>query len=116
MSLKKNPSQGTGMWRIVPIGHYWLRSQTLDHIKRGAQDMISGATMGITENKRVEVPIIPKGLSSIETTGTISTLPPQLPPPTKPSVYPPLVDDSGPSTLLTVRPGPTIVDPSLDPP
>jgi hypothetical protein len=87
MSLKKNSSRGTGTWKTVTTGHCRLRSHTLDHVKGDAQERNLGAYTGILEDTRIKTPIIPKGLSGVEDTGTTSTLIPQQSPPIDMSVH-----------------------------
>jgi hypothetical protein len=72
--------------------------------------------MGILEDAQIKTPIISKGLSGVEDTGATLTLIPQQSPPMDSLVHPPLVGNSEVSSSITVRPGATTGDSSLDPP
>jgi hypothetical protein len=114
MSSKKNPSRGTGMWRIVTTGHCRLRSHTLDHVEGDAQERNLDVHTGILEDAQIETPIIPKGLSGVEDMGATLTLIPQQLSPTDLLVHPPLAGNSEVSSLITARPGATTMDLSSD--
>jgi hypothetical protein len=82
------------MWKTVTTGHHQLRSHTLDHVEEDAQDRTLGMHIGVMEDARIKIPIIPKGLSGVEDTGATLMLPPQQSPPTDPSVHPLLAGNS----------------------
>jgi hypothetical protein len=63
----------------------------------------------------VKNPIIPKGLSGIEDTGTTLTLLPQQLTPMDSSAHPPLAGNTEDSSSITARLGATTMNPSLDP-